>query len=424
MFPEKKMHASWIAFCAVTAAITVTTLTAGAQQNEGPILLPSKPVNKPASATLLVLCDLACNWKLDGEAMGHIDAGASAKAKVELGQHMVVAVTEDGADQIKQLSEVKSTGQTVVSIELQPVRDARLKLEQEAQNRTKAAIGATLLVMCDLACNWRLDGETMGRIEGGSSAKAKVEVGQHMVVGVTEDGADQIKQVSEVKSTGQTVVSIELQPVRDARLKAEQMAKAALQEMQAKAEQAAKEKAEAEAQENAALEEQKKKEEEREQIARDEASDLVWVDRSTGLMWPKADNGSGVDWEDAQTYCRSLELEGHSDWRMATTFELQGLSDQSAPKVYCGYGNHCHIKGDIRLSSPSIWSSTNGNQAGKYIFVNFSFGLAAISYPMNRKMGLRVLCVRRFGEGTGVAPAPVPQATPAARFGSMKQRTR
>jgi uncharacterized protein len=105
-----------------------------AQQDEGPVLKPkAKP--KPASATLLVVCDLACNWKLDGEAKGHIDAGGSAKVKVELGQHMVVATTEDGIDQVKQISEVKSAEQIVVSIELQPVRDARLKAEQEARDR-------------------------------------------------------------------------------------------------------------------------------------------------------------------------------------------------------------------------------------------------------------------------------------------------
>ena len=110
--------------------------TAAAQQDEGPILKPkAKP--KPAGATLLVMCDLACDWKLDGVAQGRIEAGGSAKVKVELGQHLVLAVTVDGADQVKQVSEVKSSGQTLVNIELQPVRESRLKAEQEA--REKAA---------------------------------------------------------------------------------------------------------------------------------------------------------------------------------------------------------------------------------------------------------------------------------------------
>jgi hypothetical protein len=169
---------------------------------------------KPAEATLLVMCDLACNWKLDGVAKGRIEAGGSARVTVGLGQHLVAAATEDGADQGQQRSEVKAGGQTVVSIELQRARAARLKAAQES----------ALLVLCDLACNWKLDGEAKGRIEAGGSARATVDVGQHLVLATTEDGADQVQQRSEVTAGGQTVVSIALQPVRAARLKAEQEA--------------------------------------------------------------------------------------------------------------------------------------------------------------------------------------------------------
>jgi len=129
---KPRWWAAWM--LAGPCTIVLCEGTAAAQQDEGPVLKP-KPKPIPTSATLLVMCDLACNWKLDGEAKGHIDAGGSAKVKVELGQHIVVATTEDGADQVKQLSEVKSSGQTVASIEFQPVRDARLKAEQEARNK-------------------------------------------------------------------------------------------------------------------------------------------------------------------------------------------------------------------------------------------------------------------------------------------------
>jgi hypothetical protein len=50
--------------------------TAFAQQDEEPILKPKKPSAKLATTTtLLMMCDLACNWKLDGEAKAHIDRG-------------------------------------------------------------------------------------------------------------------------------------------------------------------------------------------------------------------------------------------------------------------------------------------------------------------------------------------------------------
>jgi TPR repeat protein len=118
---------------ALTSFMATTTVQLMGQQGEGPILLPKKPAAKPAAATLLVMCDLACNWKLDGETKGHIDAGGAAKARVEFGQHVVVAATDDGADQTQQFSEIKVSGQTVVTIELKPVRAARLHAQQIAQ---------------------------------------------------------------------------------------------------------------------------------------------------------------------------------------------------------------------------------------------------------------------------------------------------
>ncbi|MGD0680826.1 MAG: hypothetical protein ABR990_02150 [Terracidiphilus sp.] len=143
-----------IAGWALTAFMALATMHGMAQQEEGPILLP-KP--KPVAATLQVICDLACNWKLDGEAKGRIEAGGFAKVNVELGQHVVVAVTEDGIDQVKQFSEVKSSGQAVVHLALQPVRDSRLKAEQQA--RDKAAQEARDKVARDQAEKERLEAE-------------------------------------------------------------------------------------------------------------------------------------------------------------------------------------------------------------------------------------------------------------------------
>ncbi len=120
---------------ALAAVLTIAVFPVLAQQDDVPILRPKNQIIKPVGATLLVMCDLACNWKLDGFAKGRIEAGDSAKTKVEPGQHVVIAMTEDGVDQTTQLSEVKSSGQMVVSIELKPVRDARLKAEQEEQEK-------------------------------------------------------------------------------------------------------------------------------------------------------------------------------------------------------------------------------------------------------------------------------------------------
>jgi protein-disulfide isomerase len=121
---------AWVLASACLFALSAVLATG--QQDDGPILRP-RTNPKTAAPTLLVMCDLACNWKLDGEAKGQIDAGGAAKAKVELGEHVVAATTVDGLDQVKQLSTVKSSGQTVVSLELEPVRAMRLKTAQIAQ---------------------------------------------------------------------------------------------------------------------------------------------------------------------------------------------------------------------------------------------------------------------------------------------------
>jgi serine/threonine protein kinase len=138
----------------------------------------------------------------------------------------------------------------------------------------------TLLVTCDLACNWKLDGTAKGRIEAGSGVKENVEFGQHLVTAATMDGLDKAENNISIKTAGQTIVHIVLQPVHDLRLK---MAEA--------------------------------------QDEQDELAGLVWTDHATGLMWAKKDNGSDVNWQQATDYCRNLQLAGHSDWRLQPAFD-------------------------------------------------------------------------------------------------------
>jgi hypothetical protein len=100
--------------------MAVTAVQARAQQDQGPILKPQKPIAKTGSATLLVECDMACNWELDGEAMGLIAAGGVAKTKVDLGQHLLKATVPFGQvkAKVEKDIDIKTTGQTVVHLEL------------------------------------------------------------------------------------------------------------------------------------------------------------------------------------------------------------------------------------------------------------------------------------------------------------------
>lgn len=51
------------------------------------------------------------------------------------------------------------------------------------------------------------------------------------------------------------------------------------------------------------------------------------TDNSTGLMWTQADNGEGIDWENALTYAEGHELANHSDWRLPNVKELHSIVD-------------------------------------------------------------------------------------------------
>jgi hypothetical protein len=50
-------------------------------------------------------------------------------------------------------------------------------------------------------------------------------------------------------------------------------------------------------------------------------------DIATNLMWQKNDDGVTRDWEEALSYCESLELAGYNDWRLPDVKELQSMVD-------------------------------------------------------------------------------------------------
>ena len=256
------------------------------------------------------------------------------------------------------------------------------------KSQTTKPASATLLVICDLACNWKLDGEAKGRIDAGGSAKAKIELGQHLVVAMTEDGLDKIEKDIEIKTGGQTIMRLALQPVRDARLKAEQQAR---------------DKADQEARDKAVREQQEKDRQERERTAREEAARPTWTDHGTGLMWAKKDNGIDVNWQQATDYCRSLRLAGHSDWRLPTIDELLSLSDNrvGVPCRLKGSPLTCQVKGNLLLSgmqwSNSVeWQGIKDNEGGMWTYI--FLGAAPLPMPRSNGRDCRALCVRRSGD--------------------------
>lgn len=91
------------------------------------LVLDSQPL-KPPSPTLLISCDLSCDWTLDGKPQGRIADGKSAEVSIALGRHFVIA---DSTDEVapahcEKTIEVRSNAQTTLSIALAPIRSAQL----------------------------------------------------------------------------------------------------------------------------------------------------------------------------------------------------------------------------------------------------------------------------------------------------------
>jgi len=89
------------------------------------------------------------------------------------------------------------------------------------------------------------------------------------------------------------------------------------------------------------------------------------TDLATGLMWQQADNGEGLDWEDALNYAESLNMAGYDDWRLPDAKELQSIIDYSRSVQTTGSAaiNPIFIITEIKdpegeLQYPYFWTRT------------------------------------------------------------------
>jgi tetratricopeptide (TPR) repeat protein len=100
------------------------------------------------------------------------------------------------------------------------------------------------------------------------------------------------------------------------------------------------------------------------------------LDTRTNLIWAAKDNGNGINWKGAKSYCENYRGGDYTDWRMPTLDELAGLYDTAKTyKSACGYDVHSTEL--IRLTCVAPWASeTRGscawqfdlNGGGRYCF--------------------------------------------------------
>lgn len=80
-------------------------------------------------------------------------------------------------------------------------------------------------------------------------------------------------------------------------------------------------------------------------------SDGTVLDTEHGLMWSSIDFRRNVDWQSAESFCRSFSVGGYDDWRLPSFSELQTLYDARKTDKD-GY----HTTDLIRISG-YVWTS-------------------------------------------------------------------
>lgn len=94
------------------------------------------------------------------------------------------------------------------------------------------------------------------------------------------------------------------------------------------------------------------------------------LDTRTNLMWTAKDNGSDINWANANSYCENYRGGGYTDWRLPTQHELMGLFDANkSQKAECGIPT-IHIAADlIHLTCWWVWGSeARGSDAAGFHF--------------------------------------------------------
>jgi len=96
------------------------------------------------------------------------------------------------------------------------------------------------------------------------------------------------------------------------------------------------------------------------------------LDTQTNLMWAARDNGSDINWANAESYCENYRGGGYTDWRMPTQDELASLYDRGKTQPGCDSRNNIHMATElIRITGYGYWSQeTRGSEAALFSFLS------------------------------------------------------
>jgi hypothetical protein len=112
------------------------------------------------------------------------------------------------------------------------------------------------------------------------------------------------------------------------------------------------------------------------------------TDNLTGLMWQQTVPTGTYTWSQAVAYCPTLNLAGHSDWRLPSRIELVSIVD-------FGVSSGVTINATYFPSTPAGWfwsSSPLGVSSSLAFYVSFNYGFTGSHGGVSSRIDVR--CVR------------------------------
>lgn len=128
-------------------------------------------------------------------------------------------------------------------------------------------------------------------------------------------------------------------------------------------------------------------------------NDII-LDKETCLVWSRDANIMGLmNWLDANTVCREMELAGRMGWRLPTVEELSSLIDPNQPNLALPAG-HPFVNVQYGAGVNAYWTSTNSeNPTGAAWFVNMWRGAGVHLAGLANKTSLGYVWPVRGGSG-------------------------
>ena len=113
------------------------------------------------------------------------------------------------------------------------------------------------------------------------------------------------------------------------------------------------------------------------------------ADDASGLLWSQADNGEGLNWEDALAWVEERNAEnylGYSDWRLPNAKELQGIVDytrspdtSNSPAIDPVFDTTAIANLAGQTDYPFFWTGTThlgpDGDGGRGVYIAFGRGL-------------------------------------------------